>query len=79
MKYDTELVKKLFERVYLWEEISEYASDKSGTESQVLCYLAKRDAGLALFHDMGLFSQYLNYRDNRKRKEEAEEDEESRD
>ena len=76
---NAELIKKLFERVYQWEEIAEYATDKSGTESTVLCYLTKRDAGLALFHDMGLFSQYLNYRDARKRKEEAEEDEESRD
>ena len=76
---NAELIKKLFERVYEWEEIAEYAADKSGTESTVLCYLTKRDAGLTLFSDMGLFSQFLDYRDKRKREEEAEEDEESRD
>lgn len=76
---NAEIIKKLFERVYMWEEIAEYAADKSGTESQVLCYLAKRDAGIALFSDLRLIDKYMEYRNKRKREEEAEEDEESRD
>lgn len=75
---NAELIKKLFERIYEWEEIAEYAADKSGTESTVMCYLTKRDAGLTLLNDIGLFHHYMNYRDERKCKEEAE-DEESRD
>jgi len=73
------LIEKLFARVYLWEEMAGYASEHGGTESIVLSYLTKRDAGMQLFSVMGLLEKYLFYRDERKRKEEVEEDEESRD